>query len=706
MTSELAKESTSLHAPLPIAAGDQPRIVLDARMLAQLRDSMRRDSRPWQATLARCQEASAGTLDSGYQGFEWADAIASLAICWRATGEPRYAASALTYVNAVLDDRFKIGDHAGGADVVTHDSGYGIRTFATYAALGYDWLRGAPGMSDAVRARIVQRLTEWLGWYSHDGYLRDHVISNYYIGYLTATAFAGLAASGDAPVADAWLARAWSELTTKVAPTFNVDLAGGGWPEGWQYGEYTTMEVALMVEAFRTGAGTNLASKFSWLGEVVTYHVHALLPDGQSVYDGGTWGEHPAKPSGLAVAALSITLDGSDAARASEARWMTAHALPPLRREQVWVGLLADRAGSTESDPHTTAPLSLHVSGEGLTFARSSWSKSAVWTSFQAGPRLSEDHQDADQGHVEVWRGSDGLLVDGGDSEGSATSNHNTLLIDDGGRHLNYPPNQGVWGTHVRTTGFSDDGSVVVAVGDIAEAYAPSCAEDGCKQRSVEQLVRTYVYVRPSLVLIRDHVVLERATYGVVWAAHVTTPPVLAGDLASAIVGESRVDVLTLLPEAAPWRALHEPTPSGEGSHRLNHPWGPMWRLEAESTVGSLVRDFLQVATVDGAGGPPPHARRVTGEGMVGADVWKDGKRTVVLFADPSSTPAQSAALGSRADAVVVVGLPPGRRYDVVVLPSPDCTVRVGPSAASSSSGELPSAGGLLRVDCSACRAS
>jgi hypothetical protein len=327
--------------PLPSPRGNEHRILLDLRALAQLKDSARRGTQAWRYVSARCEEATAESRDSGYQGFEWADAVASLALCWHATGQAHYANTAVTYLGALLDDRFKIGDGQGGASVVTHDSGYGIRTFAAYSALGYDWLRGAPGMSPVLRARIVERLDQWLSWYREQGYLRDHPIANYYWGYLTALSFAGLAASGEVPIADTWLKHAWSELTTKVVPTFHDELVGGGWPEGWQYGEYTTMEIALVADAFRTGAGIDLASKLPWLGQVVTHHVHALLPDEHSVYDGGTWGEHPARPSALALTAASVALEGADPARAVEARWMTTHALPPLHREQAWVGLLA-----------------------------------------------------------------------------------------------------------------------------------------------------------------------------------------------------------------------------------------------------------------------------------------------------------------------------------------------------------------------------
>ena len=101
------------------------RIVIDARTLAQLRDSARRHTQAWRYTSARCDEAISEPRDSGYQGFEWADAVASLALCWHATGESRYATSAVSYLAALLDDRFKIGDGKGGATVVTHD--FGIR---------------------------------------------------------------------------------------------------------------------------------------------------------------------------------------------------------------------------------------------------------------------------------------------------------------------------------------------------------------------------------------------------------------------------------------------------------------------------------------------------------------------------------------------------------------------------------------------------
>jgi len=651
--------------------------------------------------VARADEALEAPIASGYQGFEWADAIADASLIWHGTGDTRYAEEAIRYFRALLDDRFILGDAKGGKDVVTHDSGYGIRTFGAYVALGYDWLRDTPGMDARLKAHALERLDEWLNWYEAKGYLRDRPTANYYWGYLTTLSFAGLAASGESPLADGWLARARGAFAESVLPTFRDELAGGGWPEGWQYGEYTTVEIALVSRAFKTGAGLDIASKLPWLSQMVTYHAHALLPDEHSVYDGGTWSEHPARPSAAGLAAAIVALEGTDDARVAEARWMMAHALPPLRREQAWVGLLADRPGALERSPREGAPTSLHLPGEGLTFVRSNWSPSAVWASFQAGPRLAEDHQDADQGHFELFRGADGLLVDGGDSEGSATINHNTLLVDDGGRHLNYPPNQGVWGTKVRTTRFADDGVVAVAVGDIGEAYAPSCAEDGCTERSVRQMVRTFAFLRPSLLVLDDRVVLERPEYDVTWAAHVTTNPRVVVGLASAVVGQSRVDIRTLEPENAGAVAVREPSPSGEGSHRADHPWGPMWRVEVPSPRGTRDRGFLHFITVDRANGDAPAARSVSGEGMRGCVGAVEGRRTAVLFTDAKK--GGRVALGDGADVVLVVGLEPGRRYKVSVDPAASCLFEISPTNDASAS--AATAGGFVRVSATECGA-
>jgi hypothetical protein len=350
-------------------------------------------------------------------------------------------------------------------------------------------------------------------------------------------------------------------------------------------------------------------------------------------------------------------------------------------------------SGCLRRSPRDAAPTSLHLPGQGLTFARSDWSKNATWVSFQAGPPLAEDHQDADQGHFELVRGADHLLVDGGGSEGSATINHNTLLIDDAGKIMNYPPNQGVWGAKVKTTRFGDDGVVVAAVGEIAEAYAPKCASTGCSKRSVERATRSLIFVRPSLLVLDDQVVVDSSDYGVVWAAHVTQSPKLDGAQASAVVGESRVELRTLEPEHASWVALREPTPSGEGSHRLNQPWGPMWRIEAPSPRGERERSFLHVISALPAAAPSAAVQRLSGDGLRGGAARAEGRSVAVLFAGPKRE--GHVTLGEAREVVVVAGLEPGKHYSLSVDAS-SCKLTLKPSSNAADPSAGP--GGFVRT--------
>ncbi|HJZ86475.1 MAG TPA: heparinase II/III family protein, partial [Polyangia bacterium] len=522
-----ARAEAKTHGPPPIPievhapVARRPRILLDPPTLERLREARKRDSPAWRRVRKACDESIDKPIGGGYQGFDWADIVANLSVCWHATGERRYAERALYYLQALLDDRFKVGDKQGGDDVVTHDTGYPIRTHASFAALAYDWLHDAPGMTPELRARILGRLKVWLRWYDTKGYMRDDPYANYFCGYLAATTFAGLATAGDAPEGERWLAFARDHLLARLQlPALANQMRGGAWPEGWQYGEFSTTEIALIAKAFQTATGVVLARKIPWLGEVVTHHVHQLMPPGHAVYDGGTWGDHPAHPSTTALRAITIALEGVDDARVAEARWLISHAQPNWWGfDETWVALLAERPGAPERDPHAGAPLGLYLSGSGLGFWRSDWGKNAVWLSYQNGPRVTWDHQHNDQGHFELWRGGDGLFIDAGDEEGDATINHNTLLIDDGGKHITYSPNQGVWGQTVVPARVDDDGQVVVVRGDFAAAYTPKCVEDGCVERSVHKALRQLVYVRPALLVLADQVALDEKDIGVTWIA-------------------------------------------------------------------------------------------------------------------------------------------------------------------------------------------
>jgi hypothetical protein len=663
---EPAREQKAQPVKLDLKApsGAHPRVLLDAAAIDRIKDAAKKRTPAWSRVQSRCDKDLSETIRSGYEAFDWGDAVAELALCWRGTGDKKYAERAARYLEAILDDRYLVGDKQGGDLVVRHDDGYGIRSFGVYAALGYDWLHDAPGMTPALRDKAIARLTAWLAWYREKGYQRDHSIANYFCGYLAAETFAALAMAGEAPVADAWFTHARDTLLGGLLiPEYTTTLKGGDWPEGWQYGELSAAEVALVVAALRTATGTDLEPKIPWLREVVTHHMHALVPGSSAVYDNGDWSEHPTKPSAVALTALPLALEPHDPDAAAQARWMTRNGLPDFGSEHLWLPLLAERVGGKEIDPHPGAPLSYHAAGTGLSFMRSEWTPRAVWASFQAGPTVA-DHQHNDQGHFELFRGGDGLLVDGGTYGSAATMSHNSILVDDGAKHLNYPPNQGTWGRAMRTTRFYDDGAAVVVAGDLTDAYLPACVEDGCSFRSVRAALRTMVYVRPATLVIDDRVTVDEGGFGVTWAAHVpVAAPRIDGTAASAIVGGSRVDVRTLLPADAKLSSRKEPTRIGDGPYRQNDPWGPMWRLEVESPRGATARRFLHAITAGAASDSAPAATRLEAPGLSGVELAGPGRDDSVLFADRDARGRVEASQANRS--VVVAGLPPGTRYRI-----------------------------------------
>ena len=126
-----------------------------------------------------------------------------------------------------------------------------------------------------------------------------------------------------------------------------------------------------------------------------------------------------------------------------------------------------------------------------------------------------------------------------------------------------------------------------------------------------------------------------------------------------------------------------------------------MWRIEIASPRGSREREFLHFITADRSDAAPPAAHRIAGVGLRGADGRVGGRRNVVLFAGRSAPPERSAVLGGGADLVVVVGLEPGRGYEVAVDPNAGCTLTIRPS--SSVAAISATAGGFLRADVASC---
>lgn len=659
-----ASTAVSRSPLLELEHEGSPRLILTPERLERIRMAAFGGSTVFRKIESDCKEAKRKPWGSGYEGWDWGHLVVRCALVYRATGNQAYADTAVVYLRALLDDRRVVGDGKGGEAVVRHDHGYPIRTHAFFSALGYDWLRDAPGMTDELRERVVDRLESWLDWYAESGYQRELPVSNYFTGYFLALSYAGMALSGDDPRGDKLLARAESLFADKVVPRYKKLLAGGDWPEGWQYGDGAALAMAFFVDGQRTALKRDRLPDLPWLREIVRHHTHAILPDGKTAYATGDWGSRPTRMPARALEALALVLPDSDPASA-EARFLARH-LRQERDDWAWLRLLSDSPTAKTTDPRGGQPSYL-AKGTGLVLARSHWGKDATFVSLQSGPSVVEaDHQHADQGHFEIIRGNDLLLVSAAHYGGLATINHNSILVDDRGTSLDYSPNQGAWGVDSKIARYIDRGKYVYAEADFTDAYRPAKMQYGVK-RSVLRAERALVFIRPDTVVIYDRVGVTDPTFDVIWAVHSLTEPVLEASRLTVRKGQSVVEVKSLLPKKASVRVIAEPEKreNVRSPYQGNVTWANTFRVE-RSARGKEVR-FLNIAHVGGVDFTAKRAERIEGRGVDGAIVGEGDESVAVIF--PREQAIFSDAMitwkMSRTRELIVIGLAGGQRYSV-----------------------------------------
>jgi hypothetical protein len=586
------------HAAGP-PSGAHPRFLLGsakAGLVAQ------KDTPEVSAVVSQCASEAGETIASGYQGWDWVSQMASCAVAWHATGDAAHAAQAVKYWRALLDDGASVGDAGGGATgynggpIVSQDSGYSMRTFGAFGALGLDWLYDAPGVDDALRAHARDRLVAWHDWYAASGYLNETPESNYFVGYFLATWASAIAiGTDDARGADLWTAA--NALTDQyVRPAMKSGVfVGGDWIEGWQYGELAAQSYFVVSAAAAENGVTSFTDDFA--RDVVMFHIHALHPDG-SFIDSGDQEGHPVEASNDSVWGALLA-----APNAGWAGWAEQYATKASHDGvSPWVRALA-RARMASWAPSdwkdANLPLSYFAAGTQTLVARSGWGAGDTWASIQSAGRFGADHQHCDAGHFELIRGADALAITSADYGTWASWNNNTLLFDDGGDNSVYPPNQGAWGDpkKVALSATSEVGVASSAHASFADAYVSNQGGN-----SVKLAARDWIYLRPDVLVVSDRVAVSKPSVGVTFLLHTSTSPTASGAHLVADVGASRLSSQTLLP-ASPSRAtVSEPVANaGSGPWSNNDTYAPAFRAE-EQQSGATTASFVHVLTASAAG--------------------------------------------------------------------------------------------------------
>lgn len=470
----------SAGAALPEPSGAHPRLWLDPTTRASMKSLANKEGSGVARAIRECDRVGSDLARESrnvYMGFEWGAHASNCALAYQATGRAAYAATALHFFAALLDDWEVVGDGKGGDTAVRHDSGYAIRAVGVHSAIAYDFLHDAPGMTPALLAKARTRFKAWTDWYYGNGYRWKGPGTNYHAGYLFAVTLIAIAQGSEAGAEGAKL---WRHVTDQVwgiemkgAAVPGGLLDGGDWGEGWQYGPLAVASYALAARAM-IERGMPLPDYQRWAEQIVLRHVHALSPAETGTFAGGdTQSETPS------LAPIRWTLAGvlAGPTRDAAAGWARAEIerlhLATDDKSFLIFDALADARNVTATPfPRETTPTFYLSRGNGTLYARSTWSTRAAWMAMQCTHSIDVDHLPPNAGNFVLTRGADELVVDPSPYGSLSSLTSNAPTVESAQFPAEYKPSQGYWSER---SGYAwarqTDSAIVAARCDYADHY-------------------------------------------------------------------------------------------------------------------------------------------------------------------------------------------------------------------------------------------
>jgi hypothetical protein len=628
--------STSVAAQ-EAPSGAHPRIWLDPATRTGMQAQVNPASEPMRRAVTRCAQAHAQPNEyasGGWQGFEFVITLSSCLAAYAGTGGQDALTTAIKYWTVLLDDYQEVGDGQGGDDVVTHDTGYAMRTFAPYAALAYDWLHDAPGVTESLRAHARQRFDAWSTYYSTQGYLRAQPGANYQAGYAFAATLIAIAEGGEAGAAgDAHWANVRDVIWKRdLLPAFGPGgvLEGGDWPEGWQYGPLSVLEHALGARALRDN-GLNVDAAATWASALPWRFAYGQTPATELAFAGGDSDTDTPyrKPTNGALLGAIVGLASNEA----KALARQLNATLSLTNENPLFDVLAAATVGPSAPLPATAPTSYLARGTGNWYVRADWTRASSWAVLQCSPKLVDDHQYANAGNWVLTRGADDVVVDPSPYGSLSTLTGNAPAVDSASLPEGYSPSQGFWGKKTDWLWTRRSGSgLAVARCDYADQFQRSDVKS-----DVASAWRDFVLVpradgAASMVLI-DRVATGAAERGL--HLRVRTPASLGlhGDVASGAVGSSSLTIRKVWSSsgAASVRAMPQGTECPSSSHGCDISKlasGSEYRLDVSGPDALALHVVDTQASVSGS---PPAAQLLDGDGFRGVQI-SDGARSVAVL--------------------------------------------------------------------------
>jgi hypothetical protein len=539
--------ATIAHAAPPEPSGPHPRMLLDSELKATWRAHAKLSAGPVIGAIRLCEEGRTTKEHDRalYQGAEWAKLLQACLVAYAATDSKEHAEGAMKFFVALIDDLDTIDDNRGGDDAAKRDSGYAIRNLGPYTALAYDWLYSHPLMTAELKARARQRWKAWLAWYREKGYRADNPGSNYHAGYLISATMIAVAEAGDAGADGSalWTLVADEMWGKEMAAALSSDgvLAGGNWPEGWQYGPLSVAEYSLAARVI-SHAGVPVNGVKEWLSSLLRHHVYSLNPS-DKVYPGG---DNEAETPHLEPHVLTLNAVALGDAKPDD-KAMARGELSRLRmvdRDYFLYDALAAVGDKPVLPPRTAWPTWYLAQNTGTLYARTRWDDTAIWFAAECHGAIETDHRHSNVSTFALSRGKDDVIVDPTPYGSQSTLTTNAATVVSPQMPKDYIPSQGSWGVKSGYDFVTQRSSGVVAARcDYADAYTFQH-----RPTDIPMAVRDWILVPDKDGTNAVLVVVDRAeTNGASDSMHLRfrTPGALklSGETATATIGST---VLTI----------------------------------------------------------------------------------------------------------------------------------------------------------------
>ncbi len=513
-----------------------------------------------------------------YEGSGYLDPMVKLAMAYKMTGTASYCTQAKAIMNVLA---------TAGLPPESVDSGYPSRNIVLGFAIVYDWCYDQLSASDITN--YTSLLDTWWTWVQAHGYYWNaspgagpNAYSNYFSGHLLGFGLAALAVEGDDINSASMQSTILANFNKLVVPAFTTGgFAGGFATEGYNYGGNTFIRIFQYMRGMTTAGKTDLFNtNISWLKHVATNMLYEERPDRWTIVDEGGWsGDWTRVFYYPLIYDLSGLLKGT-----TEGGWMkqlysnfvrppSAYSVPASLYMPSTFELFLYNQGQAAINYTASQPVYYFSLGDNHTIVRTDWTTSAVHTTFNGGTVWGYgDHASRGAGHISIQRGADYLLINAGMWQGVSGVTGRPSTADQSNWHMNtlfywdqatdcldqntnggqYAGCQMFWGVantvkHKEGTGFTFE-----------EAPLENAYINNHGLKTITGYTRSFVNIGGDVDFVFDRITAPATSQRKLeWhtpALNSATPPgnatslTLAGAIASATVGASKVWIKTLLP--------------------------------------------------------------------------------------------------------------------------------------------------------------